>query len=317
MNDIQMHDIQKNDTQDEQHNQSVEEVLSKAASDKAADEAPLFETTLNETAQNNEVLNDERRALLERLEDWLETPMLVLGFVWLALLILEFVGRLSAPLEALGTGIWIIFLLDFALRFSLAPYKLTYFKSNWLTVLALLVPALRVFRIVRVVRLLRVARAARGLRLFRLVSSLNRGMNALGRTMGRRGFGYVVALTFVVTLGGAAGMYAFENDGPGGFKSYGASLWWTAMLMTTLGSEHWPQSDEGRVLCFLLSLYAFAVFGYVTATLATFFVGRDAENEEAELASTRFIEELHREITTLREEIQALMQSHESKNGDV
>jgi len=28
-----------------------------------------------------------------------------------------------------------------------------------------------------------------------------------------------------------------------------------------------------------LALYAFAVFGYVTATLASFFIGRDAENK--------------------------------------
>ncbi len=68
-----------------------------------------------------------------------------------------------------------------------------------MTVLALIVPAPRVFRIVRVARVLRAARATRGLRLFRVISSLNRGMKALGAAMGRRGFGYVVALTFVVT----------------------------------------------------------------------------------------------------------------------
>src|SRR5512141_1270025 len=31
----------------------------------------------------------------------------------------------------------------------------------------------------------------------------------------------------------------------------------------------------------------FTIFGYVTATLATFFVGRDAENTEAELAGAK------------------------------
>jgi voltage-gated potassium channel len=252
------------------------------------------------------LLNAERRALLEQLEDWLEAPMLVLGLVWLGLLIIEFVGTLSAPLELLGTLIWGVFLLDFTLKWTLAPNKLGYLKSHWLTALSLLVPALRVFRIVRVVRLLRVARAARGLRLFRLVSSLNRGMKALSAVLGRRGFGYVVALTLVVTLGGAAGMYAFENEINSNFKTYGEALWWTAMLMTTLGSEKWPQSDAGRTLCFLLALYAFTVFGYVTATLATFFVGRDAENEDAEVPNAQSIEELKAEIRALRAEVRAL-----------
>ncbi len=75
------------------------------------------------------------------------------------------------------------------------------------------------------------------------------------------------------------------------------------MLMTTMGSEYWPQTVEGRLLCLILSIYAFAVFGYVTATLATFFIGRDAENEEAELAGTNSIEALRVEIASLRAEI--------------
>ncbi len=29
-----------------------------------------------------------------------------------------------------------------------------------------------------------------------------------------------------------------------------------------LGSEYWPQTVEGRVLCLLLAFYAFGVFGY-------------------------------------------------------
>ena len=253
----------------------------------------------------DEVLSDERRALLQQVEDWLEIPMLILGLVWLALLIYEFTGHLSAPLEKLGIAIWVVFIFDFLLKTTLAPDTLDYLKANWLTVLSLFVPALRVFRIARAFRLLRVARTVRGLRLFRLLSSLNRGMRALGATMGRRGFGYVVALTGVVTFGGAAGMFAFENDVPGGFKSYGEALWWTAMLMTTLGSEKWPHSNEGRVLCFLLALYAFAVFGYVTATLATFFVGRDADNDDTEIASAKSIEALRLEVVALREDLRA------------
>ena len=146
-----------------------------------------------------------------------------------------------------------------------------------MTALSLLVPALRAVRIVRGLRVLRLARATRGLRLLRVVSSLNRGMSALGDSLSRRGFAYVVALTLLVTVAGAAGMYAFESPPTGGLTSYGEALWWTAMIMTTMGSAYWPQTVEGRVLCVFLSLYAFGVFGYVTATLATFFVGRDAE----------------------------------------
>jgi len=51
----------------------------------------------------------------------------------------------------------------------------------------------------------------------------------------RRGFGYVVMTTAIITLVGAAGMYAFELEAPNspGFDSYGAAIWWAAMLMNS------------------------------------------------------------------------------------
>ena len=101
-------------------------------------------------------------------------------------------------------------------------------------------------------------------------------------------------------------MYAFENGAPGGLNSYGEALWWTAMVMTTMGSQYWPQTVEGRLLCFFLALYAFAVFGYVTAAFATFFVGRDAENDEAELAGAKQLAALQKEVVALRDDIRAL-----------
>jgi voltage-gated potassium channel len=81
------------------------------------------------------------------------------------------------------------------------------------------------------------------------------------------------------------------------------------MLVTTMGSEYWPRTPEGRILCLLVALYAFAVFGYVTATIATFFIGRDAEEDTAELAGARDIERLTAEVGALRTEIQALAKS--------
>ena len=264
--------------------------------------------TQSEAIPDQEALNRERYKLLRRLDHWLETPMLILAFAWLALLIGELVWGESLAFEVIGTIIWIIFILNFVLEFILAPHKTVYLRKNWLTVISLLVPALRIFRIFRVIRLFRLTRVGRSLRLFRVVSSLNRGMRALAANLQRRGFGYVIALTLLVLFAGAAGMYAFESTSPNGLTSYGEALWWTAMTLTTMGSQYWPQTFEGRVLCFFLALYAFAVFGYVTATLATFFVGRDAESDEAEIAGSDELAALRNEIKALREDIRALSQ---------
>lgn len=78
------------------------------------------------------------------------------------------------------------------------------------------------------------------------------------------------------------------------------------MLLTTIGSEYWPQTAEGRVLCFLMSLYGFGVFGYVTAALASFFIGRDADDDAGELAGAKAVKELSEEIKALRAEVVAL-----------
>jgi voltage-gated potassium channel len=118
----------------------------------------------------------------------------------------------------------------------------------------------------------------------------------------------VLGVTVIVTLIGAAGIYAFEREmSNGAIADYATALWWTAMVMTTIGSDFFPKTAEGRVLCFLLAMYAFAVSGYVTATLATFFVGQDAESDDTELAGAKSIQALQAEITALRTEIQALV----------
>lgn len=241
----------------------------------------------------------ERKKLLLSLEKLLEGPMIFLGFVWLILMVIELVWGLSKPLEYLSVAIYLIFIFDFLMKLWLAPGKLDFIKRNWLTGISLIIPALRVFRLFRFFRVLR---GLRGIRIVRIVSSLNRSINSLGATMKRRAAGYVLLLSLIVTFGGAAGMYALENPNPG-FGSYGMALWWTAMKVITSGNEFNPTTPEGRTLAFLISVFGYTIFGYVTATFATFFIGRDAEEKDAPVAGAKDISELKREISKLTDAI--------------
>ena len=246
-----------------------------------------------------------RRQRLQWLQARLEMPMIVLAFVWLALFVVEAIHGLPPWLDAVNWLIWALFVLEFALGFALAPQKGAYLRKNWLKAIALAAPALRVLRVFRALRIARAAGLVRGTRMVRIVSSLNRGMGALGKSVGRRGGGYVSALSLLVALAGAAGMYAFENDGHHhGFANFGDALWWTAMMMTTMGSAYWPETAAGRVLCVLLALYAFAVFGYVTALLASFFVGRESAGRGA--PGDDALAQLHVEVRALREAVERL-----------
>jgi voltage-gated potassium channel len=254
-------------------------------------------------------LTKERYELLNRIQNFLEIPLVVLGFVWLVLLVIELLWNLNDTLLWLNYAIWGIFIFDFLVKFLLAPDKSTFLKSNVISIISLIVPAFRILRIGYLFRAFRSVRAIRGLRLVKVIGSLNRSMRSLSATMGRRGFGYVLVLTIIVIFIGAAGMYAFENGTENGLKTYPDALWWTAMLLITIGSDYWPMSPEGRVLCFILSLYGFAVFGYFTATLASFFMGQDAEAEDSDVASAAQIDAVHAEVKALRRELQKLLES--------
>ena len=250
----------------------------------------------------NTQIKRERKKLIATIERLLEGPMILLGFVWLILLIVDLIWGLPRLLDYLSMAIWVIFIIDFVVKFFLAPEKIDYLRKNVLTAISLIIPALRLFRIFRIVRLMR---GLRGVRLVRVVASINRGMKSLAATMSRRAFAYVFFLTLVVTFAGAAGMHAIEKESPG-FESYGMALWWTAMRIITAGSEYYPLTPEGRGLAFLLALFGYGIFGYVTATLASFFIGRDAEESEGPLAGSNELSELKHEIATLTREIRGM-----------
>jgi voltage-gated potassium channel len=242
-----------------------------------ADPNPPFDAQ----ADPGDALGRERWELLRQIDALLVGPMVVLSFIWIVLTIVDFTRGLGRTLSGISYLIWALFALQFLIGMVIAPRKLTYARHNWLTALALVLPAFRVLRAVRALRLLRAARAVRSVSLLRLFTTLNRGMRAVNRIIGHRGIGYVLLLTAMVTFGGAAGMASFESPAalgqPGaGLDGYGEALWWTAMTMTTMGSDYFPRTLEGRVLGWLLAVYAFSVFGYITATIASLFISRDA-----------------------------------------
>jgi voltage-gated potassium channel len=252
----------------------------------------------------------ERLHVLAELEEWLERPMQWLGLLWLVIVVIDLTGPPNQVLQHVAVALWVIFIIDFLVRFTLAPRKLQYLKHNLLTALSLVIPALRVVRLTALVPALR---AARGLKLARLVGSVNRTMSSLRSLTTRGGFQYVLLLTLVVIIIGAAGIYAFEKDvaGEPGIKDFGTALWWASMMITTMGSDYWPRSPEGRILTFLMALYAFAIFGYVTATIARFLIGRDTEHERT--VSRDQLIKLERELTQLQRSLDKFRTSSRDK----
>lgn len=255
-----------------------------------------------------DVVKSERWELLHWLDRMMAGPLVVLSFVWLALLVLEFTGGNDTRLEVLFYAIWVAFILEVAVQLIIAPDRVGYLRANWLKVVALALPALRALRALTALKFLRAAGAVRSAGLLRLVTSFNRGMGALSRTLDRAHFVYFIALTLLVIVLGSAGLLFFEappgaGRAPGtGITNYGEALWWTSMTMTTIGTDYSPVSIEGRVVAWLMALYAIGVFGYVTATIATHFLGVS----EGDRAAAEEDGRMDAEVALLRAEIRAL-----------
>jgi voltage-gated potassium channel len=259
-----------------------------------------------ETTRDSRDITRKRWQLVVSLNRILQPVMIFLAFAWMALLAMQLIYG-SSPLLKTATGvIWFIFFLQFFLEFLLAPKKIAFLKKNIIPAVAMLLPILRIFQIFSFLQILTVSS---GSQTIVILSALNRGMAALRRLMRRRGSIYITSLTIIVILLGASGMYAFEKRvaDPQGIHSYVDAVYWTFMLITTIGSQYWPKTDEGKLLSCFLSAYAMGILSYMSATLASFFVGRDADEEEGEVAGEKSIRELRREIKELKEMVSNLV----------
>jgi voltage-gated potassium channel len=243
-----------------------------------------------------------RPAFFKTLPRKLERPMLLLSFVWFLVIITELVNGMSPVLLGLGTVLWALFVIYFGLRLAIVSDRVTFLKRNWLFVLAILVPVLRFFPFLQRLPLARVLTATFGMQVIWMFASADQGLGSLRRTMGRRGTGYALTFTVLVILAGAAGMLHFENNSPDaqGIHSYPKALWWVAMQITNIGSGYRPVTVGGHVLCLGISIFAVAIFGYLTAVFAAFFIGQDAEDPKSEIPNQTSIHQLSAEIVLLR-----------------
>lgn len=141
----------------------------------------------------------KRYRFLYQLEAWMETPMFLLAIFWLYLFILELAKGLTAFQEKMVLIIWILFIVEFFLKVFLAINKIEYIKKNWLTAIALIVPAFRAFRLLRALRILRSARVANVTKFVRALTSTKRFINdvkeAQGDISNEMNCGYMISLS--------------------------------------------------------------------------------------------------------------------------
>jgi voltage-gated potassium channel len=202
-----------------------------------------------------------REELRERLDRYLDVPLALASLALVLIAVIELTGEVSGPWEArlatLGWVLWGLFFVEFAAKFALAPVKRHYLREHWLDALIVLLPFLKILRLAQVLR------ATRALPAFRLLVYGGRGSQSTLALLRRRRLGQ---LGFLI-----------EGGAPGSpIEDFGDALWWSAALVTTIGSELYPVTAAGRILGFVLMIYAIGIFTYFIGSVASVLVAFDA-----------------------------------------
>jgi voltage-gated potassium channel len=212
----------------------------------------------------------QRARELGAYDEWqrrTEKPMLTISVLFLLVILVPVVFT-SLPLSVrntltvIETILWIVFVVDYLVRFLLAPKRWRFFWTHIPELLVISVPVLRPLRSLQVLRLLRLG-----------------GVGTVANRLARRNLqGHAVllvsAITLILVLTVAGIALIFERGNPHAtITSYPEALWWALSTVTTVGyGDIYPVTSGGRLAGLLLMLAGIALAGIITAAVAAWFV---------------------------------------------
>lgn len=163
-----------------------------------------------------------------------------------------------AFLDLVSWTVWVAFVVDVAIRLTLAEHRVQYARQHWYDVLLVALPLLRPLRL---------------LRLFALLRILNR--TAATSLAGRAGAYVVGAAVMAVGLGAIAVLDAERGSVDANITTIGDALWWACTTVTTVGyGDHFPVTSQGRLVAVGLMVVGISLVGGVTATVAALLIGQ-------------------------------------------
>lgn len=224
--------------------------------------------------------SEKREALLDKLDETLDIPLLALAFIWLWMMIYDLTVGWDPWMETLSYAIWALFILDFFVELILATDRKAYLHKHWPTAVAIILPAFRVLKAFKAFKVLKISALSDSMMYLRVATTLRRAKNAIIRTLGRSGGMFMMFTTLAVLMSGSLLMLLLEPHLPNLLEAFPRALWKTLVLMSTLGTNYFPKTSIGKATACFLVTYAMTVYGYLAAILlgALFNVEADADD---------------------------------------
>ena len=207
---------------------------------------------------------------VEQWEKRSEIPMLLMAAAFMVAYAWPVLDPRMTPdthtiLNFLSYAIWVVFIIDFLIRISLAPDHLHYLRSHWYDVAFVVLPFLRALRLVRLLVLLRLLGRAAATSLASQVLAYAAG-------------GAMIAIGL-----GAVGVLDAERHAPGAnITDFGVAIWWAVTTVTTVGyGDYYPVTTFGRVIAAALMFLGIGLVGSATGAVASWLVTKSpAQSEE-------------------------------------
>jgi voltage-gated potassium channel len=223
-------------------------------------------------------LRDYRRpGALEAFERRTAWPMMGVVVASLVALLIPLFAHLSAAattaLVVADWALWLVFVAEYWTRWYLAMDRRHFVSHNLIDLAVVVLPMFPAVRAIRLARLLRLG--VMGARVVDQSEAIVKRSNTK----------YAIALALLVVLLAAVMVWSVEHDNPtSSIHSMSDALWWAVTTVTTVGyGDKYPSSVEGKAVAVTLMLLGIAVFGLISATLASLFVESDTREEYEEV----------------------------------
>jgi voltage-gated potassium channel len=235
---------------------------------------------------------------LERYEQRTEWPLAVVAILLLALYSVQVqgapAGRGAVLLAAALAGLYVLFVVDYLTRLTLADPRGRWFVRHLFDLAIVALPFLR------------------PLRLLSLVVVVNMSQRALGHTIRGKVVAYTVCGAVLIVYAASLAIIDMEADHPDAdITGFGDALWWSVTTVTTGYNDLVPLTTQGRIVAVALMIGGISLVGHLSATLGSWIVQRVAEEDTANQAATA------KQINELREEIRRLAESVDAGGGSV